>query len=180
MSQSQQSSALGGGPGADADRTERLRSAAESTAVSEIMSRSVVCLAPDTRVESVSRMFLERGISSAPVVDENWHPIGMISKTDLLRGIMDAGGVQQEAPESASEHGEGHTRVRDITMPQVLSLHEEAPISVAAALMAYEGVHRLPIVASSGEVVGVISTLDIIRWVARCTDLEVSGAASGS
>lgn len=179
MSQSQHNASLGGGSEA-ADRTERLRAAAESTAVSEVMSRSVVSLAPDTRVESVSKMFLERGISSAPVVDENWHPIGMISKTDLLRGIMDAGGVQQEPPAGEAEHGEGHTRVRDITMPQVLSLHEEAPISVAAALMAYEGVHRLPIVASSGEVVGVISTLDIIRWVARCTDLEVPGEAAGA
>lgn len=152
-------------------KTEQLRSQAENTAVSEIMSRSVVCLAPDARVDSVTEMFLERGISSAPVVDENWHPLGMISKTDLLRKLS------EEEMTSARLHVESPARVRDVTNPYVLSLHEDASISVAAAMMAYEGVHRLPIVASTGEVVGVISTLDIVRWLARCTNLDISADA---
>lgn len=148
-------------------RTEHLRERAEVTPVSEVMSRSVVCLAPDARVDSVTEMFLERGISSAPVVDENWHPLGMISKTDLLRKMAD------DQQTSAGPHADGVCRIRDVTTPYILSLHEDASVSVAAAMMAYEGVHRLPIVASTGEVVGVISTLDIVRWLARCTNLDI-------
>ena len=162
-------------------KTELLRARAESTAVSEVMSRSVVCLAPEAQIDAVTEMFLDRGLSSAPVVDEDWLPLGMVSKTDLLRVYAEQSGVGESLRERAAGSGGGHdvqaapsSRVGDITMPYVLSLHEEAPVSVAAALMAYEGVHRIPIVASSGEVVGVISTLDIVRWVARCTDLEVA------
>ena len=149
-------------------RTEHLRERAEVTPVSEVMSRSVVCLAPDARVDSVTEMFLERGISSAPVVDENWHPLGMISKTDLLRKMV------EDQQTSAGAHADGISRIRDVSTPYILSLHEDASVSVAAAMMAYEGVHRLPIVASTGEVVGVVSTLDIVRWLARCTNLDIA------
>lgn len=150
------------------NRAEALRASAESTAISEVMSRNIVCLAPEARVEAVAQMFLERGISSAPIVDANWLPRGIVSKTDLLRTLCN-----RAEGESLNGGVDGGSTVGEVTMPYVLSLHEEAPVSVAAALMAYEGVHGLPIVASSGEVVGVVSTLDIIKWVARSTDLEV-------
>lgn len=155
------------------NRAEALRASAESTAISEVMSRNIVCLAPEARVEAVTQMFLERGISSAPIVDANWLPRGIVSKTDLLRTLCNHAEARAEG-ESLNGGVDGGSTVGEVTMPYVLSLHEEAPVSVAAALMAYEGVHGLPIVASSGEVVGVVSTLDIIKWVARSTDLEVA------
>lgn len=156
---------------------EQLRAQAESTSISEVMCRNIVCLAPEARVEAVVQMFLEKGISGAPIVDGDWQPQGMVSKTDLLRTLCNQGDVahEQRAAGKMPDGGvDGGTTVGEVTMPYVLSLHEEAPVSVAAALMAYEGVHGLPVVASSGEVVGVVSTLDIIKWVARSTDLDVA------
>lgn len=171
MSKQQVETSALGTPPEQTSKSDELRDLAESTAVGEVMSRSAVCIAPEARVDTVTEMFLERGISCAPIVNDAWQPLGMVSKTDLLRVISEEGGLGGES----SLSGAAQARVRDVAMPHVLSLHEEAPISVAAALMAYEGVHRLPIVATSGEVIGIISTLDIIRWVARCADLDVSG-----
>ena len=37
----------------------------------------------------------------------------------------------------------------------------------AAALMAFEGVHRIPVVDDAGRVSGVITTLDVLRWLAQ-------------
>ena len=36
----------------------------------------------------------------------------------------------------------------------------------AAALMTFEAIHHLPVVACNQEVVGMLSTLDIARWLA--------------
>jgi CBS domain-containing protein len=33
--------------------------------------------------------------------------------------------------------------------------------------MAFERVHRLPVVGVAGEIVGVISSLDVLRWFAN-------------
>jgi CBS domain-containing protein len=52
-------------------------------------------------------------------------------------------------------------------MSPALALHEQSNIGQAASLMAFEGVHCLPVVADRGEVVGVVSALDILRWFGR-------------
>jgi CBS domain-containing protein len=55
----------------------------------------------------------------------------------------------------------------DVMSPIVLALHESSNIGQAASLMAFEGVHRLPVVADGGEVVGILSALDVLRWFGR-------------
>lgn len=178
------------GPGPDQELTaELVRSLAEQTSVCDLMSRKVICLSPDAHVQAVTEMFLDRDLSAAPVVDEHWLPVGMVSKTDLLRfaaeGELLPGSLAQQQrqkqghsqapPAVVTTANRAGVRIAEITLPYVLSLHEEAPVSVAAALMAYEGVHRLPIVCSAGEVVGILSTLDIVRWLAQNTGMGPGG-----
>ena len=145
-------------------KAELLRGQAEVTSISTIMSRNVVCLAPEASVQSVAETFLNGDIGGAPVVDDGWRCLGMLSKIDLLRAFS-----QDGTPEC----------IGDVPLGCALSVTEEAPVAVVAALMAYEGVHRLPVVsAASGEVTGVVSTLDTIRWVARAADLGIDAAAA--
>ena len=40
-----------------------------------------------------------------------------------------------------------------------------AAVALAAALMAYEGVHRIVVVDRGGYVVGLVSSLDVARWL---------------
>ena len=67
----------------------------------------------------------------------------------------------------------GRKTVSDIMMPMVFTLPDDAPIAKAAALMAYEGVHRIVVVDEKGCVVGVVSTLDISRWLGWCAGYSV-------
>ena len=126
---------------------------ADLTPVSEIMAKDVVAVRPELRVEDLEELLLARGISGAPVIDDAGRPIGVVSKTDLVQR-KDAAGA-------------GATRVRDIMMRTAFCLSERESIARAAGLMAFEGVHRVPVVGSRGMVTGVISPLDIMRWLAR-------------
>jgi CBS domain-containing protein len=134
-------------------RPLRMPSPAELTALSQIMTRNVACIVPDLGIGELGTLLLDRNISAAPVVDAYGRPIGVVSKTDLVRYYHDDGGTD--------------ATVADVMMPMAFTLTEDAPIAYAAALMAVEDVHHLPIVAGDGRVVGIISALDIVRWLAH-------------
>jgi CBS domain-containing protein len=164
--------AVGGSP-AEAARPSRVP-------ISAIMTSDVVCVQKDLSVEVLAALFLERGFSGAPVVDESGRPIGVVSKTDLVRERHDDGDLEEREPPSACEGWEfdcelgpgfhaapiARATVADIMMPIVFALPENATITKAASLMALEGVHRIPVVSAGGQVVGVLSSLDILCWLA--------------
>lgn len=124
-------------------------SVADATPLSEVMTHNVVCVLADLEAHDLIDLLIERDISGVPVVDGAGWPIGVASKSDLLRGF----------PSGAT--------VADVMAPMAFTLCESATLAQAAALMAFEGVHRIVVVSDEGRVVGVVSSLDIARWVAE-------------
>ena len=121
--------------------------------VASIMSPRVICVALDTPTSMVRDLLLERGVTGAPVVDASGTVVGFVSRADLLRDRWPATMV----------------RVSQVMSPMPMTVSETASIAEASAIMALEGVHRLPVVnnAAAGKVVGVVSALDVLRWFAR-------------
>jgi CBS domain-containing protein len=139
----------------------KLHQRADSTPVSRIMSLNVQCVTEDVSLSALASCLLDGGYSGAPVIDEEGKPVGVVSKTDLLRhGVTPKG------------------RVKDIMTPMSFTLHEDQSVSKASALMAYEGIHRLPIVDAAGKVVGLLSSLDILHWLACKTGNSVPAPRS--
>ncbi len=148
--------------------------------VSAVMTSDVVCVQKDLSVEALTSLFLERGFSGAPVVDEDGRPIGLVSKTDLVRERRDDNGLEEREPLYVREGGGveyelgpgfhaapiARATVADIMMPIVFALPENATVAKASSLMVFEGVHRIPVVSSDGRVVGILSSLDILSWLA--------------
>lgn len=158
---------------------------ADHTPVSEIMTKDVVCVTDDLSIEELMRLFLERGISGVPVVDQSGRAVGVVSKTDLVRQsyeqpehfeqptptalyLHDTSGAEYELERGFHDVELSGTYVRDIMTPIAYTLKAGTPIAQAAALMAFEGIHRLPITADGsgeGEIVGLLSALDVLRWL---------------
>jgi CBS domain-containing protein len=129
-----------------------LPSGAQSTPISEIMSKEVVCVGPETSSKVLIEIFVQKGISGVPVVDSSGHPIGVVSKTDVLC--------------HSASGGDGATAEHLMT-PVTLAMPGHASIARAAAMMSYERVHRVIVVGTSGAVVGLVSAMDVLRWLAR-------------
>jgi CBS domain-containing protein len=168
--------AVPGAAGAQADRVS----------VVSIMSAETVCVDPELSLEALLALFLDRGISGAPVVNEAGRPLGVVSKTDLLRHQQENAGLVELVPESAEPvelepgfHLEqiGVGKVKDVMTPVSFTLGEGATVARAAALMAHEGVHRVPVIAASGRVVGLVSALDVARWVAETSGFCLRGGS---
>jgi CBS domain-containing protein len=151
---------------------------ARQTNLASIMTSPPYCVTADTSVEALAELFVHAGISAAPVVDAMGKAIGIVSKTDLLNlytgdeehgGYDDAavdGGLALALGQSDRLRPTGKT-VRDVMTRLVFALGAEASLSRAAALMSYEGVHRIVVTATDGTPLGIVSSLDILRWMAR-------------
>lgn len=167
-----------------------------TTTLEQVMHRDVLCVRPELAVESLGALFLERSISGAPVVDEEGRPIGVVSKTDIVRLMLDGWAETADTKERPIAQtrqgvkydlGSGfhlergpHATVSDIMTPMVISLPADAKVSQAAALMAYEGIHRLVVVDVNGRVVGLLSALDVLGGYARRCGYVVPEPASHS
>lgn len=152
-----------------------------ATPLADIMTKEVVCVRSDMDAQEVKDLLLERGISGVPVVNEQGKPIGVISRADVLRLDDDQGLTTEMEPVTVRRKDSDHAALLpsaklyekervtavDLMNPVVLVLHESANIGQAASLMAFEGIHRLPIVSDEGEVVGILSALDVLRWFGR-------------
>jgi len=161
--------------------------------LSAVMTPTVVCVRPDLDIESLVGLMMEHGISGIPVVNHAGQPIGVVSKTDLVQefGRGDAEEVEPEEPLRMKrggievELGAGfhldHMRnstVGDIMTPVVFALPETSSLARAAALMGFEGVHRIIVTGAAGEVVGILTALDVVRWLARDGGYATSPAHS--
>lgn len=120
----------------------------ERTTVGEVMTRDVWCVRDDVGLDVVARVLRERRLGGLPVVDAAGRCIGVVSLPDLARA-------------------EGQKTVRELMSRLTFVLPDNASVSQAAALMALEGVHRLPIVTDDGKVAGIVTSLDLLGWLAR-------------
>jgi CBS domain-containing protein len=138
------------------------------TTIGEVMAREAVCVTADMSVEAIGALLLERGFSGVPVVDEQGFPVGVVSKTDLLRERAVNGDTEAHSP-NLDDGFHLETLVRatasEVMMPVAYTLEEHQPIGDAIRVMMTERVHRVPVVDSDGRVAGMLSTMDILRWL---------------
>jgi len=127
--------------------------------VRELMQTKVKTVHPDDAVNDAVVTLTDAHVSALPVVDESGHMIGVISSTDILTSEAEArDAVEREALFE-------QMMVRDIMTPRPLTVSSDADVREAAQQMLYAEVHRL-FVTSGKQLVGVISTTDIVRAVA--------------
>ncbi len=134
-------------------------------AVRDVMSREVIAVNPDTSLQTAAELMLEHGISGMPVVDEQGQLLGMVSKTDLVRQRL-TGEDADSVTLPSGQHVMDGTTVEDVMTRHVLLVPEKASLTDAAKIMVNAGVHRVPVVTSQGVLAGLVTTSDIVRWVA--------------
>lgn len=117
----------------------------------ELMSAEVTCLDSELDADRAAELLEMAGVSSAPVLDDNEVLVGVVSRAALAR-------LRQEYSD--------RLEVEDAMTTQVLTLTQRSTLGEAARVMARGGVDRVPIVTDDGHLVGVISAMDLVRWLA--------------
>jgi diguanylate cyclase (GGDEF)-like protein len=155
-------------PGFDGDlstapSTQQAPGLLQGVSASDVMSRHVATLGTDTTVGEAARFFLERGLNSAPVVDDDGKMTGIVSEKDVL-GVM-------LATES------WNWPVSKISQANVVSYDEQTPIEKIFDFLSRVTMRRVVIVRG-GRPVGSISSTSLLRWFADWVLSQSSGLAS--
>ena len=143
--------------------------------VSDVMTREVVAVAPDTGLETAARLFATHRIGGAPVVSDKGQPMGVVTLADLVDPDRDrsrkkgyshfytvAGGHTEEIGDGAQTSS---GQVGDVMSPYVLSIASAASLPEAARVMIEDGVHRL-LVLDGESLVGIVTSTDLLRGIA--------------
>ncbi len=72
--------------------------------VGEVMTRRVISVGPDHRIEEAARLMLDRGVGALPVV-QHGRLIGIITETDLVRAFLHARHLAPRAGAFPAEPG---------------------------------------------------------------------------
>ena len=131
--------------------------------VSELMQRTVKTVKPEAPVADAVTTLADAHVSALPVVDGHGRMIGVVSTSDLLVAEAEAGVGRGESQVLGALFD--HTPVREIMTPNPYTVAPEADVREAARQMLYADVHRL-FVSEGEQLIGVISTTDIVRAVA--------------
>lgn len=137
------------------------------TAVSEIMATDLVCVTSDLTLESLAALLLDAHIGAVPVVDYEGFPVGIISKTDMVRDGFDTSlDATLDQADTQQLTFRTRSRVIDVMTETVQCVREDESVAQAATLMLMKRLHHLPVIEAQGRLVGMLSTFDFARWIA--------------
>src|SRR5689334_524723 len=147
----------------------------ETLLARDLMSRPVKRLTASTSLRDAAAFFVRHGISGAPVVDARGRWLGVFTQRDLARHVQERmvvvrGERTLESREPAlPESGEpppdfGRTPVRALMTRGLYTVFPDATLAEVMRAMVSFGVHRLFVIdEKDGEILGVITTLDVLR-----------------
>lgn len=114
--------------------------------VYEVMNPEVMSVGPDEPAPMLLREILALGITGVPVVNEAGNPIGVVSLRDL------------------AAHLEAEKAEEIMSAPAIV-VDQHWEIEAASRLLTEVGLHRLVCINDEGEVVGMVSAVDLLRGV---------------
>lgn len=153
-------------------RLVRSRTIADRVPITEIMSREIICARGNLELSKVVWLMTHRRLGCLPVVDERRHPIGVITKFDLMEHLdaaMQSVGDGCPMPADLTPRD-----AEEVMMPIAFVLEEQATVAHAAAMMSLEDTHHVLVVRSSGELVGVVSSKDVVEWLVTNDELRLA------
>ena len=156
--------------------------------VADVMTRSVVTLSGKMTLEQAAERLVEKGISGAPVVDDQGRLVGILSESDLLRQLKRVaeetvgkryltesvhslalltflsdthpGAVDEVYRQLRSVH------VADAMTRRVETVKPTDSLETVAAVMIQHDVNRVPVLEGN-RVVGIVTRTDLARVLAQ-------------
>jgi len=152
----------------------------------DLMIHPVHRVSSRATVRDAAEFLLRHGISGAPVEDEHGRWLGVFSLNDIARAVA---ARFQEFPADRTLEVRGPAapasmpvlreldllQVRELMTPGLVSVFPGATLGEVVHTMRSSDVHRVFVLEENkGTMQGVITTMDVVRWLDGC----VSGTPS--
>lgn len=159
-----------------AGRTAEARAdapAAEAPLLASIMKADVWALPATATVLDAVRLFAERGISGAPVVDEQGNAVGFVSDGDVMRALADQTSAFKSAYSFVVERGNADfdqtvaavmgQPVAEIATLRVISVDLHDELGGICKVLADKHLKKAPVM-DGGRMVGIVNRSNIARY----------------
>ncbi|MBT9544530.1 MAG: CBS domain-containing protein [Candidatus Sericytochromatia bacterium] len=129
-------------------------------AITHIMSTDVFRVHPKQTLWEVKELFEKQNIRHVPVLNGK-EIVGIVSLTDLMR--VTYGVAKEDIDQNQAVYQSIFAEEAMTPAPEVVS--DEATIRDVAELLVEKGFHAVPVVSQSGELKGLVTTTDLIRYL---------------
>ncbi len=138
--------------------------------VSDVMTTDVVSVTGSAPYKQVARVLSERKLDAVPVVTDDGRVVGMVSEADVLRkqerGFSRlAAGLPLRTRRQRAQ-AKARCAAELMTSPAI-TIYPDAPVGAAARLMNGRRIRRLPVVDTSGKLIGIVSRRDLLSVFLR-------------
>lgn len=127
--------------------------------VDSIMSKAPEPVDADMTVRNAASVLAGRP-EKCLVVAKGDFVVGMVTPIDLIEKVIAAGANPAEV------------YVRDIMSTPVVSVNAGTSIGKAAEIMTEYGISKLPVLDQAGGLVGMVTTLELSRWLAKQSNYQ--------
>lgn len=110
------------------------------------MTPDPITVMVSTSLDDARLLFAKHNIHHLPVVDPEGAVVGMLSQSDYLKA-----------------HGQAFTTVGELMTKGLAKLDADDTVRTAANLFTLNKFHALPIVVANNHLVGIVTTLDLIK-----------------
>ena len=129
-----------------------------STFVNDVMNKDVLTLDKSTTLQEAAEQMKKLNIGCV-IVAEKDNPIGIITERDFVTKI-------------AAEGRPLFTEIKEVMSSPLITINSEETIWEASELMKEKLIHKLP-VTDNGNIVGIVTTSDIVRISSVGSDSEM-------
>jgi CBS domain-containing protein len=154
--------------------------------VAEIMSRHVLTVPPDARVELAAGFMLDQHIGGLPVCGPDGRLVGIVTESDLLRRAET--GTERHRPrwlefvlgpgKLAEEYAHSHARrVEEVMTRDVATAGPRDSLEHVVGLMERKRIHRVPVL-DGDRLVGIVTRADLMRALLSAGREMAPGPAS--
>ena len=127
--------------------------------IQKVMTTSPITVQKGQKLSDVNAIFREHNIHHVPVLDHK-QPVGIISETDILRLVYDAGNTDNSTQDTLMD--QLHT-IAEVMSNNLKTLPITATVKDAVEVLTDNRYHSVMVV-DNNQLAGIVTSTDIIRY----------------
>ena len=145
--------------------------------VADVMAKDVVTVSEDQTMPEAAQVLHDNEVSSAPVVNDRGHCVGVITATDFVSRERDYSSREEGGRLEEGQGDQPHrifSAAEDFVSchmsPAVQTIDPGASLLKASRIMCAQHIHRLLVIDEDSHAVGIVSTMDIVAALVNVVD----------
>ena len=132
--------------------------------VKRLMTTKVKTVRENDVMTVVNDIFSLHKFNHIPVLDEQDHLVGMMSRKDFNKILTTFSIFNTQKAEAENRRLQKSILVKDVMSSDVLTLQPEDQISIAYEIFKENLIHALPVVDDNRKIIGIITTHDLLTY----------------